>query len=197
MAGEVDQERHSSVQEMVNHGVHELPNKYICKDPVYDGSKNPTSLPSIEIPVINHGIEVGILGEMEEISREFFHLPKEEKQKYTRQADDLEGYGTDRLYLIVNPEDGRKLQFLPQNPIDFSFLNQYGEKPLIFCRFNFYPACPRPEQVLGLKPHTDASVLTILLQDKEVEGLQLVKDNQWYKFLLSCLTLFSLMQVIS
>lgn len=52
MAGEVDQERHSSVQEMVNHGVHELPNKYICKDPVYDGSKNPTSLPSIEIPVI-------------------------------------------------------------------------------------------------------------------------------------------------
>lgn len=53
MAGEVDQERHSSVQEMVNHRVHELPNKYICKDPVYDGSKNPTSLPSIEIPVID------------------------------------------------------------------------------------------------------------------------------------------------
>lgn len=51
----------------------------------------------MDFQVINHGIEVGILGEMEEISREFFHLPKEEKQKYTRQADDLEGYGADTI----------------------------------------------------------------------------------------------------
>lgn len=52
---EVDQENHSSVtvQEMVNHGVHQLPNRYICKDPLYDESTNSTSLPSIDIPVID------------------------------------------------------------------------------------------------------------------------------------------------
>lgn len=49
------------------------------------------------------------------------------------------------------------------------------------CRFNLYPPCPSPDQVLGLKPHTDGSTVTVVLLDKEVEGLQLLKDNQWYK----------------
>ncbi|WVZ10686.1 hypothetical protein V8G54_015216 [Vigna mungo] len=46
-------------------------------------------------------------------------------------------------------------------------------------RINYYPPCPQPENVLGLKPHTDASALTILLQGNEVEGLQLKKDGTW------------------
>jgi isopenicillin N synthase-like dioxygenase len=32
-----------------------------------------------------------------------------------------------------------------------------------------------------LKPHTDESSITFVLQDKEVEGLQVLKDNQWFK----------------
>ncbi|GAV82089.1 2OG-FeII_Oxy domain-containing protein/DIOX_N domain-containing protein [Cephalotus follicularis] len=59
------------------------------------------------------------------------------------------------------------------------FLNQYGEQSLMTARFNFYPPCPRPDLVLGVKPHADGSAITILLQDKEVEGLQFLKDNQW------------------
>ncbi|TKY69183.1 SRG1 protein [Spatholobus suberectus] len=46
-------------------------------------------------------------------------------------------------------------------------------------RINYYPPCPQPEYVLGLKPHTDASALTILLQANEVEGLQINKDGTW------------------
>ncbi|XP_014519780.1 probable 2-oxoglutarate/Fe(II)-dependent dioxygenase [Vigna radiata var. radiata] len=46
-------------------------------------------------------------------------------------------------------------------------------------RINYYPPCPQPENVLGLRPHTDASALTILLQGNEVEGLQLKKDGTW------------------
>ncbi|BAT98825.1 hypothetical protein VIGAN_10017300 [Vigna angularis var. angularis] len=46
-------------------------------------------------------------------------------------------------------------------------------------RINYYPPCPQPENVLGLKSHTDASALTILLQGNEVEGLQLKKDGTW------------------
>jgi isopenicillin N synthase-like dioxygenase len=38
-----------------------------------------------------------------------------------------------------------------------------------------------PDHVLGLKPHTDGSSITFVLQDKEVEGLQVLKDNQWFK----------------
>ncbi|XP_037494689.1 protein SRG1 [Jatropha curcas] len=64
---------------------------------------------------------------------------------------------------------------------DNCFLDQHGERPIVTAQFNYYPPCPMPGKTLGLRPHTDGSVLTILLQDKEVEGLQFLKDNQWFR----------------
>ncbi|XP_022730416.1 protein SRG1-like [Durio zibethinus] len=61
------------------------------------------------------------------------------------------------------------------------FLHQYGDQAIMQARFNLYPICPRPDLVLGVKPHADGSAITILLQDKEVEGLQILKDDQWFK----------------
>ncbi|KAK3431062.1 hypothetical protein EUGRSUZ_E02891 [Eucalyptus grandis] len=46
-------------------------------------------------------------------------------------------------------------------------------------RMNYYPPCPRPELVIGLTPHSDASALTILLQVNEMEGLQIKKEGKW------------------
>ncbi|XWS10828.1 hypothetical protein CRYUN_Cryun38cG0031600 [Craigia yunnanensis] len=46
-------------------------------------------------------------------------------------------------------------------------------------RMNYYPACPQPDQAIGLRPHSDAVGLTILLQLNEVEGLQIKKDCKW------------------
>ena len=60
-----------------------------------------------------------------------------------------------------------------------SFLEQFGEESLMLARFNFYPRCSRPDLVLGVKPHTDRSGITVLLQDKEVEGLQVLIDEKW------------------
>ncbi|KAL5772073.1 hypothetical protein ACOSQ2_011997 [Xanthoceras sorbifolium] len=45
--------------------------------------------------------------------------------------------------------------------------------------FNYYPACPEPEQVIGLAPHSDFSGLTILLEVNDVQGLQIKKDGMW------------------
>ncbi|PON68550.1 Oxoglutarate/iron-dependent dioxygenase [Parasponia andersonii] len=59
------------------------------------------------------------------------------------------------------------------------FLKHFREKAVMQARFNFYPPCPRTDKVLGLKPHSDKSCITVLLQDKEVEGLQVFKNNQW------------------
>lgn len=61
------------------------------------------------------------------------------------------------------------------------FLDMYGEDPTLNARFNFYPPCPRPDQIIGIKPHADGSAITVLLQDKQVEGLQFMKDGQWYR----------------
>lgn len=44
---------------------------------------------------------------------------------------------------------------------------------------NFYPPCPEPELTYGLPGHTDPNALTILLQDLEVAGLQVLKDDKW------------------
>ncbi|KAJ9135939.1 hypothetical protein P3X46_033059 [Hevea brasiliensis] len=46
-------------------------------------------------------------------------------------------------------------------------------------RMNYYPPCPEPDLVIGLKPHSDATGLTILLQLNDVEGLQIKKDGMW------------------
>jgi len=64
---------------------------------------------------------------------------------------------------------------------DGCFLEQYGKRAIMTARFNYYPKCARPERVLGVKPHVDGSGITILLPDKEVEGLQFQKDNQWFR----------------
>jgi len=58
------------------------------------------------------------------------------------------------------------------------FFNECGESSSMFMRINYYPPCPMPDHVLGLKPHTDGSSITFLLQDKEVEGLQVLKDDK-------------------
>lgn len=47
-------------------------------------------------------------------------------------------------------------------------------------RMNYYPACSRPDLVLGLSPHSDGSALTVLQQGKGSSvGLQILKDNTW------------------
>lgn len=62
-----------------------------------------------------------------------------------------------------------------------SFLSQFGDRSPMNARFNFYPPCSRPDLVLGVKAHTDGSGLTVLLQDKEMEGLQVFVDEKWVK----------------
>ncbi|POO01322.1 Oxoglutarate/iron-dependent dioxygenase [Trema orientale] len=237
-----------TVQELAFRG-EEVPENYIYKD----GYSGDTNAPVMEIPVIdigllgtsaeelerlksalstwgcfqgvNHGMTLEYLNQVREIAKQFFQLPLEEKQKYVREENDIEGYGndmvlseqqkldwTDRLYLSIYPEDQRRLKFWPENPEAFRsimyeyslkmqsvsevvlkamarslglgencFLEQYGEGSKLHARFNFYPICPRPDLVLGVKPHADGTAITLLLQDESVEGLQFMKANQWFK----------------
>lgn len=86
----------------------------------------------VRFQAINHSISSSFLEKMRKISEQFFSLPIEEKNRYGREVDGMEGYGndlilsnqqildwTDRLYLIVNPEDERQLKFWPLNPPSF------------------------------------------------------------------------------
>lgn len=117
----------------------------------------------------------------------------------------------DRLFLLVQPEDQRKFKLWPENPNSFRdvlheytirarkfveqilfamakllglddmyFINQLHEGD-VYARFNYYPTCSRPDLILGVKSHCDGSFITLLLPDKDVEGLQVLKDDQWLK----------------
>ncbi|XP_044426878.1 codeine O-demethylase isoform X2 [Triticum aestivum] len=133
--------------------------------------------------VSNHGMETSLMDSVMTASREFFHLPHEEKKKCSNLIGgkhfQVEGYGndqvktqdqildwSDRLHLRIEPEGGRNLAHWPTHPKSF--------------RFNYVPPCPRPDLVLGVKPHADFSVLTVLLMDKDVAGLQYLRDGIWY-----------------
>jgi isopenicillin N synthase-like dioxygenase len=69
-------------------------------------------------------------------------------------------------------------------------LEQYfGAAHTSFLRLNHYPACPTPaapeglttsaDGYLGVNHHTDAGVLTLLLQDDQ-PGLEVFRDDRWH-----------------
>lgn len=60
---------------------------------------------------------------------------------------------------------------------------RFGKREPASIRFNFYPRCSSPKRVLGSKPHSDLTTLTYLLPEKDVEGLEILKDDKWYKVL--------------
>ncbi|CAM0881467.1 unnamed protein product [Alopecurus aequalis] len=52
--------------------------------------------------------------------------------------------------------------------------------PFVGTKFAMYPACPRPDLVWGLRAHTDAGGIILLLQDDVVGGLEFLRgDIEW------------------
>eukprot|EP01098_Paradermamoeba_levis_P006313 TRINITY_DN2622_c0_g1_i1.p1 TRINITY_DN2622_c0_g1~~TRINITY_DN2622_c0_g1_i1.p1 ORF type:complete len:327 (+),score=73.61 TRINITY_DN2622_c0_g1_i1:142-1122(+) len=56
----------------------------------------------------------------------------------------------------------------------------YLKKSFSFMRLNHYPVCPNPTEVLGVGPHTDAGIITLLLQD-DVSGLEVFNVDGWLR----------------
>lgn len=55
-----------------------------------------------------------------------------------------------------------------------------GEKgPAVGTKVAKYPKCPQPRLVRGLREHTDAGGIILLLQDDQVPGLEFFKDGKW------------------
>ncbi|KAL7212659.1 hypothetical protein ACSBR2_015359 [Camellia fascicularis] len=129
-------------------------------------------------------------------------------QTLLMQDDEKLDWG-DRFYMVVNPVHRRKAHLLPQLPSSLretleSYISELqklamtvfglmakalkidkGEMEEMFddgvqqVRMSYYPPCPQPEMVMGLRPHSDATGITILLQVNGVEGFQIKKDGIW------------------
>ncbi|GMH05184.1 hypothetical protein Nepgr_007024 [Nepenthes gracilis] len=116
----------------------------------------------------------------------------------------------DRFYMITNPPYMTKPYLLPQLPPAFrdalelyllesrklvkevvlsiakalrmeeQEMMELFEDGMQSMRMSYYPPCPKPELVMGLVPHSDANLITIILQVDGVDGLQVKnKAGAW------------------
>ncbi|XWS59841.1 hypothetical protein CRYUN_Cryun08bG0156600 [Craigia yunnanensis] len=116
---------------------------------------------------------------------------------------------SDALILVVHPSYFRKLKFWPKSPKGFEeIIEEYSnairkvamellqsfslimgmEKDALLglhrqlvqaYRVNYYPACSKPDQVLGVSPHSDATTISIIMQEDDVCGLQIQHNKEW------------------
>ena len=63
--------------------------------------------------------------------------------------------------------------------LDPNYIQTLNKEALLQLRINYYPPCPEPDLVNGIRPHSDGGLLTVLLDDG-VDGLEIRKDGQWF-----------------
>uniref|UniRef100_A0A0D3B237 Fe2OG dioxygenase domain-containing protein n=1 Tax=Brassica oleracea var. oleracea TaxID=109376 RepID=A0A0D3B237_BRAOL len=119
------------------------------------------------------------LDKIYKLTKQFFALPTEEKQKYAGDIGKTLHEYTMKQHAVI--EQFFKGMARSLDLEDNVFLEMHGDNARMDTRFNMYPPCPRPDMVIGAKPHGDGSAFTLLLPDKDVEGLQFLKDGKWYK----------------
>ena len=64
--------------------------------------------------------------------------------------------------------------------MDRDGLKRFNGKTKQAMRINYYPPCSRPDLVLGISPHSDSDLITLLLQDDEIPGLQIRHKDEWF-----------------
>jgi len=62
--------------------------------------------------------------------------------------------------------------------LDSDYLNKVLGKHSQLMTLNYYPSCPNPDLTLGLSSHSDATAITVLMQN-EVSGLQVFRNGKW------------------
>uniref|UniRef100_A0A5B6YVJ6 Putative flavonol synthase/flavanone 3-hydroxylase n=1 Tax=Davidia involucrata TaxID=16924 RepID=A0A5B6YVJ6_DAVIN len=95
--------------------------------------------------IVNHGIPSDVISKLQQVGKEFFELPQEEKEVYAKPPDSqsVEGYGTklqkevqgkkawvDHLFHKIWPPSAINLKFWPQNPPSYREANEEYAKYL-------------------------------------------------------------------
>ncbi|CAN1235818.1 Flavonol synthase/flavanone 3-hydroxylase [Linum perenne] len=93
--------------------------------------------------IVNHDIPTDLIARLQDVGRQFFELPLEEKESYAKLPGSIEGYGTllqkeiegkkgwvDHLFHKVWPPAAVDYKFWPRNPASYREVNEEYVKKL-------------------------------------------------------------------
>lgn len=103
-------------------------------------------------------------------------LPANLKETMEEFAKEVKGLA-ERLLEIICENLGLEKVYLKEA---LAGGNGDNNSPFFGIKMSHYPPCPRPDLIDGLRSHTDAGGLILLLQDDEIDGLQVLKDGTWF-----------------
>ncbi|XP_039009104.1 protein SRG1-like [Hibiscus syriacus] len=85
-------------------------------------------------------------------------------------------------YILEVQSLGKKLLLLMAEALKMEEreMTECFEDGMQSLRMTYYPPCPQPELVMGITPHSDCSLITILHQLNGVDGLHIYKDGVWF-----------------
>ncbi|RZC91243.1 hypothetical protein C5167_027306 [Papaver somniferum] len=164
-----------SVHELVKEKITEIPDRYIRGTSNLDHEYHHSADSSAKnnIPIID--LESLLYGESESANSELENL-----HSACQHWGFFQGGVGSLLPGIKKPDHesllGKMAKALKMNSDEMEELfNDCSQR----MRINYYPPCPKSQQVIGLSPHSDAAALTIVLQLNETEVLQIRKDGKW------------------
>ncbi|KAB2634820.1 2-oxoglutarate/Fe(II)-dependent dioxygenase [Pyrus ussuriensis x Pyrus communis] len=151
--------------------------------------------------VINHGVPESLMEAMVDACQRFFELPEEEKKEFqTRNLLDPIKCGTSfnvaidkvrlwRDYLKVSLEFSKRTRAVATEILsgiseslglesDYIAKAMNWDRGLQILAANYYPACPQPDLAIGIPPHTDHGLVTLLIQN-DMCGLEVKHNDKW------------------
>ncbi|OMO59136.1 Oxoglutarate/iron-dependent dioxygenase [Corchorus olitorius] len=132
--------------------------------------------------VTNHGVPESMMKAMIEACRAFFELPEEEKQEFEGKhvLDPISEIALEFSKRVrqVAREITRGISESLGLELDYIDKALDLENGLQLLIANLYPPCPQPELAMGLPPHSDHGLVTLLIQN-EIGGLQVKPQGKW------------------
>ncbi|KAK2993407.1 hypothetical protein RJ640_021626 [Escallonia rubra] len=111
-----------------------------------------------------------------------WHRPSSNIKELTELSEDLGKTMEDYIDQLIKLAEKLSELMCENLGLDKSCIKETfsgGNGPSVGTKVAKYPRCPNPELVRGLREHTDAGGIILLLQDDQVPGLQFSKDGRW------------------
>ncbi|PQM42313.1 protein DMR6-LIKE OXYGENASE 2 [Prunus yedoensis var. nudiflora] len=147
--------------------------------------------------VTNHGVPERLMKSMIDVCHRFFDLPEEEKKEFqTKNLDFLKVIAHPKFNSLYKPagysevslEYSKRTREVATEILkgiseslgleaDYIAKAMNWDRGLQILAANYHPACPQPDKAIGIPPHTDHGLVTLLIQN-EMGGLEVKHKDQ-------------------